>query len=90
MYRRTPEGWALVPPLPAQDAAALAAAESMEPGGANAAELRTRLRAARAANSVFLAVPSPTAAQVVEQVRALTRQMQGVIRLAASDLDGVE
>ena len=48
------------------------------------------LRAARAANSVFLAVPSPTAAQVVEQVRALTRQMQGVIRLAANDLDGVE
>jgi hypothetical protein len=39
-------------------------------------------------NRTFLAVQSPTTAQAVAQVQALSRQMNGVIRLLLQQFDG--
>lgn len=41
-------------------------------------------------NKAFLTIPTPTNAQVLAQVKALTRQMDGVIRLAANVLDATD
>lgn len=46
----------------------------------------TTSRQAFVANRTYLAIAAPTNAQVVAQVRALTRQNQGLIRLVARDL----
>lgn len=53
------------------------------------ADLETKLTAAVAANKTFLALSSPTAAQVGAQVKSLTRQVNALLRLrlnALSDL----
>ncbi len=42
------------------------------------------------ANKTFLALPAPTNAQTLAQVKALTRQMNGLIRLAVHDLSGTD
>ncbi len=58
---------------------------------AGLADIRARLRAALGSNRTFLALDSPTNAQVVAQVRRLTRQMNGVVRLTLVDLgDGAD
>jgi len=49
--------------------------------------LRSRAQAALATNATFLAKASPTAAEVTAEVKALARQMDGVIRLALGLLD---
>lgn len=41
-------------------------------------------------NITYLGVTSPTNAQVVAQVKALTRQVNGLIRLTINQLDGNE
>lgn len=41
------------------------------------------------ANRDFLALATPTNAQVLAQVKALTRQNNGIIRLALNKLDGI-
>lgn len=41
-------------------------------------------------NRTFLALSSPTNAQTLAQVKALTRQMNAVIRLAVGDLTGTD
>lgn len=57
----------------------------------NGAALRQALRAALANNRAFLATPGLlTLTQVTQQLRALTRQVQQLIRLAADDLDGTD
>jgi hypothetical protein len=56
----------------------------------NAAQIRTAAGNALDGNRTFLAIQSPTNAQVVAQVRALTRQNQGLIRLTLGLLDGVD
>lgn len=48
---------------------------------ANAQTLRDRAIQALAANATFLAVASPSNAQIAAQVKALTRQVNGVMRL---------
>ena len=47
-------------------------------------------RQALAANRTFLAIATPTAAQNAAQAKALTRQMNGVIRLLLTELDGTD
>ena len=56
----------------------------------NAATIRTQAAAALTANRTYLAIGAPTNAQVVAQVKALTRQSSGALRLLLSQLDGVE
>lgn len=45
---------------------------------------------ALATNRAFLALPAPTNAQTLSQVRALSRQMNAVIRLTVGDLSGTD
>jgi hypothetical protein len=55
-------------------------------GGVESA-LRAKAVTALATNATFLAIASPTAAQVATQAKALTRQSTALIRLAANQLD---
>ena len=55
---------------------------------ANSATIRTQAETALANNRTYLQIASPTNAQVVAQVRALTQQNNGVIRLVLGKLDG--
>ena len=42
------------------------------------------------ANRTFLAIATPTAAQNAAQAKALTRQMNGVLRLVLGKVDGTD
>jgi len=53
-------------------------------------KLRDRAQAALERNAEFLALPSPTGAQSIAQVRALTRQTNGLIRLLLGLLNSTE
>jgi aspartate-semialdehyde dehydrogenase len=57
---------------------------------ANRRVIETRGRQALEANATFLALPNPTNAQNAAQVKALTRQVNGVIRLVLGALDGTD
>lgn len=48
---------------------------------ANTTSLQQRAQTALTNNQTFLALPSPTNTQVLAQVRALTRQVNALIRL---------
>ena len=54
---------------------------------ANNAAIRPKAVAALAANAAFLSNSSPTDADIVAQVRLLTRECQGLIRLLLGELD---
>jgi hypothetical protein len=68
------------------DAAAAAAQAVLS---ANEATLRTRGKAALTTNATFLAITTPTTAQNAAQIKALTRQVDGLIRLIGGFLDSV-
>lgn len=53
----------------------------------NEATLRTKAQQALTANATYLGLQSPTAAQNTAQVKALTRQVNALIRLAVGQLD---
>jgi hypothetical protein len=56
---------------------------------ANGVTIRSQADAALTANRTFLAIATPTNVQLSAQVRALTQQMNGVIRVAVlGKLDG--
>lgn len=61
-----------------------------DPSAANADTIRQRLRGALDTNTAFLALASPTNAQTLAQVRALTRENTGLIRLALDALDAAD
>lgn len=77
---------AAAPILAAEKAANDAAAAQ----AANGATLTANAVAAIQGNITFLAIASPTAAQVATQVKALTRQVDALIRLAANQLDSTQ
>lgn len=52
-----------------------------------ARRVAARLDGALAANAAFLALASPSGAEVAAQVRALTRQVSALIRYARSQYD---
>lgn len=52
--------------------------------------LTDQARAALAGNREFLALASPTNNQTLAQVKALTRQMNAVLRLIIGDLTGTD
>jgi hypothetical protein len=55
---------------------------------ANEEQIRAAIRQAHGNNLDFLANTSPTSADIVAQVRALTRQNNGEFRLLLADLSG--
>jgi hypothetical protein len=55
----------------------------------NGDTLKAKAKAALAANSTFLALTAPTNAQVLAQVKSLTRQTNALIRLQLAELDDV-
>lgn len=57
---------------------------------ANSDLIRSQAEAALANNGTYLAITSPSQAQVVAQVNALTRQVNKLIRLALGKFDGTD
>ena len=53
----------------------------------NAVTLRMKAANALTTNTTYLAIPSPTTAQAVAQVKALTLEVDALIRLVANVLD---
>lgn len=56
----------------------------------NAEQLRNSAAGAIAANRAYLAISSPTAAEVRQQLEQVTRQNQGLIRLVLGQLDATD
>lgn len=62
----------------------------LSPEQTNRATLGDRATQALATNATFLALQSPTAAQTLAQVRALTRQHSALFRLLLGLLDDTD
>lgn len=73
------------PYTPEENAEADARAQA-QTEATNEADLMAKARNAITGNKNFLAIASPTNAQTVAQVKALTRQMNAMIRLEVRDL----
>lgn len=56
---------------------------------ANQATLTSRAQTALTNNATFLAINNPTTAQAITQVKALTRQVDGIIRLLLDQVDSL-
>ena len=74
-------------PAEKADKAARAATETKQ---ANTRTVEDRARAALTANATFRALQSPTNAQVLAQVRRLTAECSGLIRLMLNELDTID
>ena len=71
-------------PIQSAEAAAAAAQATLQ---TNHDTLQQAAITAITANQTFLAVASPTTAQVASQVKALTRQINALIRIVTNQLD---
>ncbi len=71
-------------PIQSSEAAVASAASTL---AANAQTLQTNAANALTGNTTFLAIASPTTAQVTAQVKALTKECNAVIRLLLNQLD---
>ena len=74
-------------PLTTSESAALAAQAAAATQGMNQTQLLAQAATAIANNITFLGLATPTQAQAVAQVQALTRQVNALLRLSASLLD---
>lgn len=74
-------------PLTSDEEAALAAADYQNATSNNDVTIRGRARQAIQNNRTFVGLASPTAAQNAAQIKALTRQMNGLIRLVLQETD---
>jgi hypothetical protein len=74
-------------PLNAAELAQEAVQAAEATAAANELDLRTKAQQALATNDAFLAIASPTNAQVVTQVQRLTRENSALIRLVLRTLD---
>lgn len=77
-------------PYTDEENAAAAAADAAESEQVNESTLKQQASQAWSSNKDYLALATPTNAQVAAQVKALTRQMNGVIRLVTRRLDGTD
>ena len=66
--------------------AAVAASVAEVTATLNLADLLAKAATAQTTNATFLAIASPTNAQTLAQVKALTRQVTVLIKLATDDL----
>jgi hypothetical protein len=60
------------------------------PDVANRLTLQSRIAGALADNKTFLAIASPSAAQNAKQIKDLTRQVNGLLRLVGDRLDATD
>lgn len=65
-------------------------AVTVDDGVANADTVRQAAQQALAANRAFVALATPNAAQTTAQVKALSRQQNGLIRLLLGQLDATD
>lgn len=73
--------------LTAAESAVFADADAEQARATNETTLTDKAKSALTTNATFLAIASPTNAQVSAQVKALTRQVNALIRLATRTLD---
>lgn len=73
-------------PFTADETARAQAIEASVTAGGNRATLTSAATNAIANNQTFLGIASPTAAQELSQLQALTRQVNALIRLVTNDL----
>jgi hypothetical protein len=66
--------------LTGAESARLATEDALSLAATNESTIRSRAAAALTTNGTFLALASPTAAQVATQMKAVTRQCNGLIR----------
>lgn len=64
-----------------------ACVKPVDPTITNRADLEAKAGTALTTNATFLAIANPTTAQVTTQVKALTRQVDALIRLVTNRLD---
>lgn len=73
--------------LTAQETATLAAQDTATTTAVNQSTLQQKAQAALTTNTTYLAIGSPSNAQVATQVQALTKECSAVIRLLLNQLD---